>query len=332
MVINDELNYLLEILPKSFQAAIFKHSLNSNLIEVVLDLGRKPEARFFNHTEYLSLNIVTWQDLDYSVKRLGSFNDNNRVGIERTLHRISCIRNREGLIIGLTCRVGRVMYGTINGIRDLLESSNSFLILGRPGVGKTTMIREIARVLSNEVCKRVIIIDSSNEIGGDSDVSHKGIGRARRMHVPKANLQHHIMIEAIQNHMPQVIVIDEISDTLDVLAAKTIAERGVQLIGTAHGNSLQNLIRNPLLSELIGGVEHVTLSDEEARRRGTQKTVLERRAPAVFQTILELNSLEQWTVHENVDKSVDLLLNDLPSNAQIRTYNKETKTFLINPP
>lgn len=325
----EELNGLVELLPKSFQQKLFSYTLKDTLVEVILDLGRRPEARFFNYSVYLSNNSVTWQDIDYSVKRLTRFNDNNRAGLERTLHRISCIRNKEGLIIGLTCRVGRALSGTINGLRDLLLSDASLLILGRPGVGKTTLIRELARVLANELNKRVVIIDSSNEIGGDSDVPHSGIGRARRMQVAKSDQQHHVMIEAVQNHMPEVIIIDEIGTEFEAAAAKTIAERGVQLIGTAHGNVLENLIRNPVLVDLVGGVQSVTLSDEEARRRGTQKTISERQTSAVFKSVIELNNVHQWTIHLNVEKAVDNLLQGLSSQGQVRKYDPDYQTFLI---
>merc|ERR1712087_133060 len=207
---------------------------------------------------------------------------------------------RQFVINGLTCRVGRAIFGTISIIRDLLESGQSILILGRPGVGKTTIIREIARVLSDEMEKRVIIIDTSNEIAGDTDIPHSGIGRSRRMQVPKTELQHQVMIEAVENHMPQVIIIDEIGTELEVLAARTIAEKGVQLIGATHGNCLENLIKNPPLSDLIGGIQHVTLSDDEAKRRGTQKSILERKTYPAFEIVIEMNHPNIWTIHENV--------------------------------
>ena len=289
----------------------------------MVDLGRRPEARFPTHPEYLSPNVITWQDLDYSVKRLSRFADDNRAGIERTLHRISCIRNRQGLVIGLTCRVGRAMYGTINSIRDLLESGKSILILGKPGVGKTTMVREIARVLANEMEKRVVIIDTSNEIAGDSDVPHIGIGRARRMQVSRTDLQHKVMIEAVENHMPEVIVIDEIGTELEARAAQTIAERGVQLIGTAHGNYLGSLIKNPTLSDLVGGIQYVTLSDEEARRRGTQKSILERKGPSAFQLAIEINDRLVWTIHERIEESVDMILQGMDPKQQVRDLSED---------
>ena len=331
MQIQEDLNCLIEILPKSIQEIIQKHPKKTTLIEIVMDLGRRPEARFPTHPEYLSPKLVTWQDLDYSVKRLSKFTDDNRAGIERTLHRISCIRNRQGLIIGLTCRIGRAIYGTINIIRDILESKKSILILGRPGVGKTTMVREIARVIANEMEKRVIIIDSSNEIAGDSDVPHIGIGRARRMQVQQTELQHKIMIEAVENHMPEVIIIDEIGTELEALAAQTIAERGVQLIGTAHGNFLGSLIKNPTLADLVGGIQSVTLSDEEARRRGTQKTILERKSLPAFQLAIELNEFKSWTIHENVENSIDNLLQGLEPKLQVRNLKnyKKTKISLV---
>jgi len=329
MQIKKDLDQLIGILPPSIQTKIQKHSKKQALVEIILDLGRRPEARFPTHAEYLSPKLVTWQDLDYSVKCLSQFTNDNRAGIERTLHRISCIRNREGLIIGLTCRVGRAIYGTINIIRDLLKSKKSILILGRPGVGKTTMIREIARVIANEMDKRVVIIDTSNEIAGDSDVPHVGIGRARRMQVSHSNLQHNVMIEAVENHMPEVIIIDEIGTELEALAAQTIAERGVQLIGTAHGSFLGSLIKNPTLSDLVGGIQCVTLSDEEARRRGSQKTILERKGLPAFQVAIELNARNSWTIHEQVENSIDFLLQGLQPKLQVRNVENLYLTKIL---
>jgi len=325
---NDDLEKLIENLPFFIQENLNKHTFRDKLIEIVLDLGRRPEARFVSGPEYLSQKIISWQDIDYTTKRLSKFSNENRAGIERTLHRISCIRNRQFLINGLTCRVGRAIFGTISIIRDLLESEKSVLILGKPGVGKTTIIREIARVLADEMEKRVIIIDTSNEIAGDSDIPHSGIGRARRMQVAKTELQHQVMIEAVENHMPQVIIIDEIGTELEVLAARTIAEKGVQLVGTTHGNYLENLIKNPPLADLIGGIQYVTLSDDEAKRRGTQKTIIERKAYPAFEIVIEINSLNSWTIHENVTHSVDLFLHGNFLIGQIRQFSLTEKTQL----
>ncbi len=320
-----DLEKLIENLPFFLQNQLTKHSSKDQLIEIILDLGRRPEARFIHGPEYLSQKLISWQDLDYITKRISKFSNENRAGIERTLHRISCIRNRQFLINGLTCRVGRAVFGTISVIRDLLESEKSILILGRPGVGKTTIIREISRVLADEMEKRVIIIDTANEIAGDSDIPHSGIGRARRMQVPKTELQHQVMIEAVENHMPQVIIIDEIGTELEVLAARTIAEKGVQLVGTTHGNCLENLIKNPSLSDLIGGIQYVTLSDEEAKRRGTQKSILERKAYPAFEIVIEINQPNSWTVHEDVISSVDLALRNNFDSSQIRQFTLAEK-------
>lgn len=325
MIVNDDLEKLIENLPFFLQENLNQHPYKDQLIEIVLDLGRRPEARFVTGPEYLSQKIISWQDIDYMTKRISKFSNENRAGIERTLHRISCIRNRQFLINGLTCRVGRAVFGTISVVRDLLESEKSILILGKPGVGKTTIIREIARVLADEMEKRVIIIDTSNEIAGDSDIPHSGIGRARRMQVAKAELQHQVMIEAVENHMPQVIIIDEIGTELEVLAARTIAEKGVQLVGTIHGNCLENLIKNPPLADLIGGIQYVTLSDDEAKRRGTQKSILERKAYPAFEIIIEINQQNCWTIHEDVKTSVDLFLRDSFTIGQIRQFSLTEK-------
>jgi stage III sporulation protein SpoIIIAA len=250
--------------------------------------------------------------------RVGAFGKDNRAGIERTLHRISAIRNRRGEIIGLTCRVGRAVFGTVDIIRDVIESGRSILLLGRPGVGKTTLLREAARVLADELRKRVVIVDTSNEIAGDGDIPHPGIGAARRMQVPVPTLQHAVMIEAVENHMPEVIVIDEIGTEAEALAARTIAERGVQLIATAHGNTLDNLLQNPTLSDLVGGIQAVTLSDEEARRRGTQKTVLERKAPPTFDVVIEIQDKDRLAVHHDVATVVDRYLRGVAPRPELR--------------
>ena len=325
---DDDLEKLIENLPIFLQEHLNQHPNKEKLIEIVLDLGRRPEARFVSGPEYLSQKIISWQDIDYVTKRISKFSNENRAGIERTLHRISCIRNRQFLISGLTCRVGRAVFGTISIIRDLLESGKSILILGKPGVGKTTIIREIARVLADEMEKRVIIIDTSNEIAGDSDIPHSGIGRARRMQVAKTELQHQVMIEAVENHMPQVIIIDEIGTELEVLAARTIAEKGVQLVGTTHGNCLENLIKNPPLADLIGGIQYVTLSDEEAKRRGTQKSILERKAYPAFEIIIEINNPTSWTIHEDVKDSVDYFLRGSFLVGQIRQFSLNEKVII----
>lgn len=325
MYVNSDLEKLIENLPFFLQEQLRQNINKDQLIEIVLDLGRRPEARFVSGTEYLSQKIISWQDIDYLTKRVSKFSNENRAGIERTLHRISCIRNRQFLINGLTCRVGRAVFGIISVIRDLLESDKSILILGKPGVGKTTIIREIARVLSDELEKRVIVVDTSNEIAGDSDIPHSGIGKARRMQVAKTEFQHQIMIEAVENHMPQVIIIDEIGTELEVLAARTIAEKGVQLVGTTHGNCLENLIKNPSLADLIGGIQYVTLSDDEAKRRGTQKSILERKSYPSFEIIIEINEPNLWTIHEDVTSSVDLFLRNNFTLGQVRQSHLSEK-------
>ncbi len=287
-----------------------------------MDLGRPPTARFPHQEVGLNPEDVSPEDLEYVVSRIGVFGDDNRAGIERTLHRISALRNRKGRIVGLTCRVGRAVFGTIGIIEDLVQSGKSLLLLGRPGVGKTTMLREVARVLADNLNKRVVIVDTSNEIAGDGDISHPAIGRARRMQVPTPTLQHAVMIEAVENHMPEVIIIDEIGTELGAMAARTIAERGVQLVATAHGNTLENLILNPTLSDLIGGIQTVTLGDEEARRRGTQKSILERKAPPTFDLVVEIQNWDQVAVHDDVATVVDAILRGQAATPQVRRIDE----------
>src|SRR4028118_1722518 len=322
MQITDDLNRLLDIVPDEIRQPLEQHPQRNNLIEIVMDLGRQPEARFPSLAEPLSQTPISKAHLNYCIERVGHFGGDNRAGIEQTLHRISALRNRSGEIIGLTLRVGRAVFGTIGLIRDLVETGQSILMLGRPGVGKTTALREIARVLADDLEKRVVIIDTSNEIAGDGDIPHPAIGRARRMQVSRPELQHQVMIEAVENHMPQVIVIDEIGTELEALAARTIAEHGVQLVGTAHGNAIENLIKNPTLSDLVGGIESVTLGDEEARRRGSQKSVLERKAPPTFEIAVEMVERQQWNVHESVTDTVDRLLRGHQPALQVRSVNQ----------
>lgn len=316
---SDNIKALLEVLPPHVRQPLESYNGLEGLIEIILDLGRQPEARYLSSAQYLSDRQVNREDLQYVISRVGLFGKDNRAGIERTLHRISAIRNRRGEIIGLTCRVGRAVYGTVDILRDMIEHGRSLLMLGRPGTGKTTMLREAARVLADDLGKRVVVVDTSNEIAGDGDIPHTGIGRARRMQVPSPGLQHAVMIEAVENHMPEVIIIDEIGTQAEALAARTIAERGVQLIGTAHGTSLINLMMNPTLSDLVGGLQAVTLSDEEARRRGTQKTVLERKAPPAFDMLVEIVERDRLRVYREVAEAVDQLLRGDEPAAELRT-------------
>jgi stage III sporulation protein SpoIIIAA len=327
----DNLDLMLAVLPMPIRDALARAGNMEALIEVVLDLGRQPEARYTAHALYLDDSLVTRDDLQFVASRVGQFTRDNRAGIERTLHRISAMRNRLGEIVGLTCRVGRAIYGTVDIIRDFVESGKSILLMGKPGVGKTTLLREAARVLADDLEKRVIVVDTSNEIAGDGDVPHPGIGRARRMQVPEPEHQHGVMIEAVENHMPEVIVIDEIGTAQEALAARTIAERGVQLIATVHGNTLENLMINPTLADLVGGIQPVTLSDEEARRRGTQKTVLERKAPPTFDVLIEIQDKDRLAIHRDVAEAVDLMLRGLVPSTEVRERRAGGEVAITQP-
>jgi stage III sporulation protein SpoIIIAA len=313
-----DLEALINILPPDISVALYKNEILNDLLEVILDLGRFPEARFPNTDIVLNNREITGEDLDYVVSRLGGFGGDNRAGIERTLHRISAMRNRQGKVVGITCRVGRYVFGTSRVIGDLINTGQGVLLLGRPGVGKTTLLREVARVLADEHRKRVVIVDTSNEIAGDGDIPHLAIGRARRMQVPRPELQHGVMIEAVENHMPEVIIIDEMGTELEAVAARTIAERGVQLIATAHGNTLENLVFNPTLSDLVGGVQSVILGDEEAKRRKTRKAILERKASPAFDIVVEMHDWNRVAVHTNVAAVVDKILRGIAISPEVR--------------
>ncbi|QSQ22036.1 AAA family ATPase [Pyxidicoccus parkwayensis] len=303
----DDFQLLVSVLPGALQAAV-RALPPQQVLEVVMDLGRPPEARLVDRVERLREEPVLREDLEHVLAQVGPPGDDNRAGIERTLHRVSAIRNRKGKVVGLTLRVGRAIFGTIDMLKDLIGSGRNILLLGRPGVGKTTKLREVARVLADDLRKRVMVVDTSNEIGGDGDVPHPGIGGARRMQVSRPDRQHDVMIEAVENHMPEAIIVDEIGTSAEAAAARTIAERGVQLVATAHGNTLENLVLNPTLSDLVGGVHTVTLSDEEARRRNTQKTISERKAPPTFDIVVEMVSRDEVLVHPDTAESVDRLL------------------------
>ena len=325
----DDLDRLLELLPEPVRLALAAPEARDQLLEVVLDLGRIPEARYPGRALALGSAVIERRDLGAVVEQLGPFGGDNRAGIERTLHRISAIRNRTGEIVGLTCRVGRAVYGTVAMVLDLLDTGQSLLLMGRPGVGKTTALREIARVLADDLLRRVVVIDTSNEIAGDGDIPHPAIGRARRMQVARPELQHQVMIEAVENHMPEVIVIDEIGTELEAKAARTIAERGVMLVATAHGNALGNLLKNPTLSDLVGGIESVTLGDEEARRRRSQKTVQERAAEPTFPLAVEMHSRSLWLVHLDVAATVDLLLRGQAAMPQLRQLGADGQVLSL---
>ena len=327
----DDLDRLLELLPEPVRLALAAPEARDQLLEVVLDLGRIPEARYPGRALALGSAVIERRDLGAVVEQLGPFGGDNRAGIERTLHRISAIRNRTGEIVGLTCRVGRAVYGTVAMVLDLLDTGQSLLLMGRPGVGKTTALREIARVLADDLLRRVVVIDTSNEIAGDGDIPHPAIGRARRMQVARPELQHQVMIEAVENHMPEVIVIDEIGTELEAQAARTIAERGVMLVATAHGNALGNLLKNPTLSDLVGGIESVTLGDEEARRRRSQKTVQERAAEPTFPLAVEMHSRSLWLVHLDVAATVDLLLRGQAAMPQLRQLGADGQVLVQEP-
>ena len=324
----NDLDKLVEVLPEKIRKCISYERMD-DAIEIVLDLGRVPEIRHSDgKIEYLGTENVNESDIDSIIEKIPEFTSDNRSGIAGTLHRISAIRNRQNKIVGLTCRIGRVVTGTISCIKDICLQNKSILFLGRPGVGKTTKLREISRLVADELAKRVVIVDTSNEIAGDGDIPHPAVGHARRMQVKQPEFQKDIMIEAVENHTPEVIIVDEIGTEEEAQAARTIAERGVMLIATAHGNTLENLIKNPTLSDLVGGIQSVTLGDDEAKRRATQKTVLEREKQPTFDIVIEILDRNTLAVYKNTAEAVDYILRGWPIRPEIR---KVDKTYEFNP-
>lgn len=318
----NDLDKLVEILPDRIRRLI-DYSAMEDVIEIVLDIGRMPEIRHSNgKIEYLGTSEIGYDDIDYITSRVQEFTSDNRSGIAGTLHRISAIRNRQGKVVGLTCRIGRVVTGTISCIKDICLQGKSILFLGKPGVGKTTKLREISRLVADELGKRVVIVDTSNEIAGDGDTPHPAVGHARRMQVRQPEFQKDVMIEAVENHTPEVIVVDEIGTEAEAQAARTIAERGVMLIATAHGNSLESLIKNPTLSDLVGGIQSVTLGDDEAKRRSSQKTVLEREKQPTFDIVIEILDRNTLAVYKDTAEAVDYILRGWPIRPEIRKVDK----------
>ncbi len=318
----NDLDRLVEILPDRIKNHI-DYGAMEDVIEIVLDIGRPPEIRHSDgKIEYLDAADIGYEDIDYITSRVQEFTSDNRSGIPGTLHRISAIRNRQGKVVGLTCRIGRVVTGTISCIKDICLQNKSILFLGRPGVGKTTKLREISRLVADELGKRVVIVDTSNEIAGDGDSPHPAVGHARRMQVRQPEYQKDIMIEAVENHTPEVIVVDEIGTEAEAQAARTIAERGVMLIATAHGNSLESLIKNPTLSDLVGGIQSVTLGDDEAKRRSSQKTVLEREKQPTFDIVIEILDRNTLAVYKNTSEAVDYILRGWPIRPELRKVDK----------
>jgi hypothetical protein len=330
MAIKNNLEKMLSIFPDRIKSTLLKHPEKLKLIEITIDLGKIPQARFFSHYEYVSSTAINNSEISKIINSLTKFNNDNRTGINKTLHRISCIKNKDGIIVGLTCRIGRNISGGITIIRDLLETKKSILLLGQPGSGKTTIIREIANILSSENDKRVIVIDNANEIGGGNDITHNGIGYSRRMQVETNKVPEKTMIEAVENHTPEVIIIDEIGTQREAETTQTIAERGVQLIATAHGYFLLNLLKNPTLSQLVGGLEYVTLGDEEAKKRNSKKTIIERKGLSTFEIIIELKANNFCVIYENSELAIDRILKGRNPRFQVRNYSNKKKIKIIS--
>lgn len=296
-----------------------------------MDLGRPPRARFRGAARPVTLpGEVSREDLQYVIGRVTRFRDDNRTGIERTLHRIACIRDRYHEIVVFTFRAGRTVDGAAGPLGDLLSTGRNLLVIGAPGVGKTTLLRSAAAILADDLNRRVVIADTSNEIGGDGQIPHPAIGGARRLQIPLSDhdrppvgeLQARVILQAVVNHGAETIIVDEIGFESDARVVRTIARRGVQLVATAHGQRLQDVVLNPDLAGLVGNPRPVLLSPEEITRRGTTRhTVLERTEPPVFDFVVEVASRDLLVVHMDVAVSVDLILLGLPPKVEIRRWN-----------
>ncbi len=315
----DSIATLFDIFPAKI-VKLLQNIDNEKLIEVICDIDRPLIARYLDGSEIELAYTITAKDLQaISTNRLlTAFTANNRCGIDKTLHRIACIRGKDGQsILGLTIRIGRILTPQIDLIADIIDTGESVLFLGKPAAGKTTKLRECADYLSTEGGKRVIIIDSCNEIGGEGNVPHFAVGRARRMPIPQGKKQYEIMLEAVESHNPQVLIIDEISTREEAMACKTIGERGIQLLASAHGERIENLIKNPAINTIIGGAASVTVGDKEASKTGN-KVVLKREFMPVFSHIIELTSYKEVQIHSNLEKAVDMFFNGSKFNPEVR--------------
>jgi len=330
---SEELDALFNILPTAIASAIRERPADS-LVDIVLDLGRVPKVHVEEETKdgrrrikahALPLPLVTEVDIQTVLGGIGTLSADNRAGIPHTLHRVSALRARDGSVIGFTMRVGRVVYGSLKLMGDIVSSGKSVLLVGAPGVGKTTVLREMARVLSDEYHKRVMVVDTSNEIAGDARIPHSGIGSARRIEVPTPNKQALVMLEAVQNHTPEVIIVDEIGSRDEVVSMQAIAHRGVRLVATVHGTSLWQVVNNPSVCALIGGVHPVILSDAEAKLRESKKTVMQRQHPPVYDVAIEITSRSSWVVYPDVAVAVD---NMLLRNGEAMTRKQPTVKVL----
>jgi len=304
--VTNDFNVLLHSLPSSITDYIVDPD---NLIEIVVDLQRPVELRFSDDSFIELKTIGTEYLIEEILNEMSEPGVDNRCGLNETLHRISVIQNKNLDIVGMTIRIGKPYVGNAILIADLLEDKKNILLIGPPGRGKTSILREASNILSSELLKRVVIVDTSNEIAGEGNVPHRAVGRSRRLQVPKTKAQHDVMIEAVENHNPHTIIIDEVSTSEEGLAAQTIAQRGVQILATVHGHTLNDLIQNKSLASMVGGINKVTLSDDTARARGCQKTALEREFQPPFDCVVEINAFDEVAVHHNVNESVDAILN-----------------------
>jgi len=303
-----DLKRLLVILPPRIREALARATRpGGEIVELALDLGRPLVARFNAGHVIIDPLPFSQPELEAIVGQVGTFRRNNRAGIDGTLHRISLIRDRFRTPVGLTIRIGRHLTGVAEGIRDvLLEERQSLLLVGSPGVGKTTLLRDCARLLSERLGPAVVVVDSHNEIGGDGKIPHPAIGAARRLQVPDGCDQHEIMREAVRNHYPEVVIIDEVTTRQEADVARTIARRGVRLIATAHGETLADVVHNPELCWLVGGAIETVL------HAGAASTPCQRAEPPTMEMAVELTRDRTLALYRRVNQAVDAVHANVP--------------------
>ncbi|EPY22109.1 R3H domain-containing protein [Strigomonas culicis] len=315
-----ETQHLLSLLPAALREALVQHPdfALSTVEEFFVHVGQDVEVR--GDDWVVRLPPPSLDDLHQLLARVGRFGADGRGCVPGTAHRVSVWRGRRGESLGVTLRVGRYVPNAAKALLPL-ALQGSVLILSKAGKGKTTLLRDLSSSLAHEASMpRVTVVDTSNEIGGDGPLPMAFLGRCRRLQVARREDQGRSMIEVIQNHSPEFLVVDELANAEEADAAWSIAQRGVNLVGTCHGERLADLLQNRALNLLVGGAAHAFLSNEERRLRNkTKKTILERPHVSPFDFVVELHTRSKGHLYHDVNRAVDLLLDgqDASQNASV---------------
>lgn len=304
--------HLLSLLPPTLRAAVTAHPVfdPAGVEELFVHVGQEVEVRGSGGW-VIQLPPPSAAELQHMMKQIGRFGSDGRACVANTAHRASVWRGRHGEPLGVTLRVGRYVPGAARALLPLAQRG-SLLILSKAGMGKTTLLRDLAAALAQGPdMPRVTVVDTSNEIGGDGPIPLPYLGRCRRIQVASREAQSQVMTEVLQNHTPDYVIVDEIATVAEAEAAWSISQRGVHLIGTCHGEHLEGLLQNRALNMLVGGTAQAFLSNEERRLRNkTRKSVLERPFSSPFPFVVELHERNRGHLYVDVNKAVDLILDE----------------------